>query len=234
MTLAPTRRERLRATTVAEIQAAARAALVAEGPTGISLRAIAREMGLTAPALYRYYASRDDLITALIASLYDELSASMIAARDAAEPDIASRLMATSRAFRAWSVAHPAEFALIFGSPVPGYDAPVDGPTHEAGERFGGVWAGLFAELWTRAPFPVTPERDLDAALVAQLRRYADHLGMGLPLGAVLVFLECWARLYGLIAMEVFGQLQFALTDVEPMFEATLDEIGHRLGLKAG
>ena len=226
------RRDRVRAATVTEIKDTARRILVAEGPAGLSLRAIAREMGMTAPALYRYFPSREDLIGALIAELYDELTATLEAARDAADPvDARIQLTAASRAFRSWALAHPREFALLFGSPIPGIDAQSDdSPASLASERFGQVFGALVARIYQDDPFPIPAEDEMDPVLRQQLRAWCAGFPVELPLGAAQVFLSCWIRLYGMVAMEVFGHLGFALPDAEPMFEAELRDLAVKLG----
>ena len=120
----PTARELARETVRAGILAAARARLTAEGPSQLSLRAVARDVGLVSSAVYRYFPSRDDLLTALLIADYDELGARVQAADAAAGPDAGRRWVAVCRAIRTWSVDHPGDFALLFGSPVPGYVAP--------------------------------------------------------------------------------------------------------------
>jgi AcrR family transcriptional regulator len=226
------RRERVRAATVTEIKDTARRILVAEGPDGLSLRAIAREMGMTAPALYRYYPSREDLVIGLIAELYDELTATIAAARDAADPqDALTQLGDASRAFRSWALANRREFALLFGSPIPGIDAQQDdSPASAAAGRFGEVFGGLVARIYLADPFPVPAEDEMDPQLRRQLRDWCSALPVELPIGAGQVFLSCWIRLYGMVAMEVFGHLQFALPDAEPMFEAELRDLAVKLG----
>ena len=164
------RRERLRDATMAEIKGTARRHLVARGPEALSLRAVARDMGLTAPALYRYVDSREDLLTEVITELYDELTSSLEAARDELPADaIGPRLMAASWALRSWALAHPTEFGLLFGSPVPGYDVASQDVVHEAGRRFGMVYAALFDQLWEQRPFPCARTEDLDPQLARQL-----------------------------------------------------------------
>ena len=286
------RRDRVRAATVTEIKDTARRILVAEGPDGLSLRAIAREMGMTAPALYRYFPSREDLIGALIADLYDELTAAISTAAGAAgdaagriagaatrgaagDPargaagDAAGRIAgaatrgaagnpargtargvgggaaagetaggdpragitAASRAFRAWALAHPREFGLLFGSPIPGIDAHSDdSPAGLASERFGQVFGDLVARIYLASPFPVPAEDEMDPDLRRQLRDWCSALPVELPVGAGQVFLSCWIRLYGMVALEVFGHVQFALPDAEPLFEAELRDLAVKLG----
>lgn len=231
-----TRRDRVRAATVTEIKDTARRILVAEGVDGLSLRAIAREMGMTAPALYRYFPSREDLVVHLIAELYDELTDTMVAARDAEDPeDPPRRLSAVSRAFRRWAVAHPREFGLLFGSPIPGVEvdrrAEPASPAQESGERFGAIFAELVARIYLTRPFPVPAEEDIDPVLRRELQEWCSGFPVPLPVGVAQVFLSCWIRLYGMVAMEVFDHLKFAVADAEPIFEAELRDLSRKLGV---
>lgn len=227
-----TRREVNRETNLVDIRQRARELLVAEGPAGVTLRPIARAIGVTAPALYRYYASREDLLLDLIADLYDELTTSMERARDAMSPeDLTGRFIAVTRAFRHWARTHPREFELVFATPVGDPGAPKDARLEDRGQRFGGVFQGLFVEQWMHKPFPVAADDQLDPRLRRQLSQWAADNDVPLPLGALEVFLTCWVRLYGMISLEVFGHLSFALTDVEPMFDSMLSELSQILGL---
>jgi len=238
MTAIQNRRERLRAEAEAEIRQAARRLLLAEGPTAVTLSAIAREMGMTAPGLYRYYGSLGAVLDALRADLYGELTHHLEEARDVLSPeDALARLMAVSRAFRLWSVSHPAEFGLTFGAPPPGLSLRSSlgkgaSALEAAGGRFGAVFESLFAQLWREHGFPIRPDNDIRPALRSQLHEYACALGGTLPLGAIEVFLSCWITLYGTVAMEVFGHLGFALTDAEAMFESQLEMLAGRLQLR--
>jgi len=230
------RRDRVRAATVTEIKDTARSILVSEGVEGLSLRAIAREMGMTAPALYRYFPSREDLLVHLIGDLYGELADTMVAARDAEPPDDApARLCAVSRAFRRWSTEHPREFALLFGSPIPGVvmdDGDHEtGPAHEAGMRFGRIFGEQVARIYLNRPFPVPADDDIDPELRTQLVGWTRAFPVPLPVGVAQAFLSCWIRLYGMVSMEVFGHLRFALTDAEGMFEAELRDLAGKLGV---
>ncbi len=229
----PTRRDRQRAATVAEIKAAARRLLVGGGVAAVGLRAVARELGLTPPALYRYFPSHEALISALIADLYDELTAALMALQDNdADPDLGARLYLLANGLRDWALAHPAEFGLLFGTAIPDPDAVghVDTPGHQAAMRFAAVFKALVAQVWHQKPFPHPSEQDLGPVLVAQLSRKAEHFD-GMPPGAIYLSLNYWTRLYGLICMEVFGQLHWALEDAGAYFEAQLFEIGQALGL---
>jgi AcrR family transcriptional regulator len=233
----PSRRERARADTLREIKETARRVLVERGVDGLALRAVAREMGMTAPALYRYFTSREDLVENVVADLYEELTDLLEAIRDAAEPATPGvQLLEVSRAFRTWSIDHPAEFGLLFGSAGLGVlpeDAHDYGerPSQLAGARFGGVFAELVARVYLERGFPVPADDDLDPALRAQLEIWCAKLPVPLPLGVMSVFLSCWIRLYGMVCMEIFGHLRFALQDPEPMFEAELRSLGEILGI---
>jgi AcrR family transcriptional regulator len=227
------RRERLRAATVDEILATARRLLVTDGPAAVTLRAISREMGMTAPALYRYYDSLDALMEALSIALYDECTAHLEASIAEVTPDdIGHRLAISARAFRTWSIAHPAEFTLMFASTAKTDLASC--PLQEAGWRFASVFLRLFVDLWLRAPFPVTPDEQLAPALVTQFTAFVEKSGAPLPAGAVFAFTSCWIRLYGMVALEVFGHLYLTLEgEGEAMFEAELAIVAAQLGLPA-
>lgn len=270
MTVMVNRRERVRAATVQEIKDVARRQLVGDGPSAVSLRAIAREMGMTAPALYRYFPSFDHLVQSLVTDLSTELCAAVEHARDLASPDDAgARLLAVCRAFRAWSVGHPAEFGLIFGAPTPGYGTPAygagpsglapqqanrsavdrtgvgerstDGPGDEGtpaaerldngGARFGRLFLSAFADVWRERRFSTPDADELPTRYTEQLAAYRQQLGSALPLGALSVVFACWMRLYGLVSLEVFNHMSFALPDPEPFFEGELAEIAARLDI---
>ncbi|MGH2603266.1 MAG: TetR/AcrR family transcriptional regulator, partial [Dehalococcoidia bacterium] len=154
------RSQRRREATLAEIKTAARQQLVAGGPAAISLRAIARDMGMTAPALYRYYPSLDSLVLDLCTDLYTELRLACEAAPGGVP--IESRLQEMAREFRRWVLAHPPEAALMFGPPLPGMEKFIEhcGELQDAGAQFGdlfrqpmarlGVGEAAFVGAWTR------------------------------------------------------------------------------------
>jgi AcrR family transcriptional regulator len=230
LTQATSRRRRLREATVADIKRTARELLVYGGPSAISLRAIARTLGMSAAALYRYFPSLEALVVELAGDLYDELRAAVTAAAQTAPEgagggamgggDAAARLVAMARAFRAWSRAHPAEFALMFGNPVPGVAELEDdclSPDHP-GARLGAAFLEPFVALWRSGVAPRRPYVDLGTSTAPLLGVHGESL----PPGALAAFLAAWTRLYGLVAIEVFGHLRWAVTDVAPLFEAEL------------
>lgn len=220
---APTRRERLRTATVTEIKDGARRLLVTGGPEAVSLRAIARDMGMTAPAIYRYFANLEALVAALAGDLFDELRTAIETARDTAGDDATGQLIAMARAFRSWSVTHPAEFGLIFGAPVPGLQAFIEGcgDADHPGARFGAVFVQPFLDLWNRSPFPTPPPELIRQHLGDQLAPLQVSHG-DVPIEVAYTFLSGWTRLYGLVAMEVFQQLNWAVTEPEALFETEI------------
>jgi AcrR family transcriptional regulator len=231
----PTRRERIRAATRAEILAAARDLLVAGGTEDVTLRGIAAKLGITAPALYRYFDSREQLVGALCDSIYDELADTLVAARDGdPSANLKQRFVITSYAFRGWALAHRPEFGLLFGAPIPGVliDKAADpDPATNRGMRFGQVWLDLFAELWRQHPVDLGP---IDPGLAEQLAAYHEQIGRIVPIGAVALYLSCWMRLYGAVATEAFGHLDFALHDgnAEALFRDLMRELAQLLGLE--
>jgi len=240
---APSRRDRVRAATTQEILQTARRLLTEEGPDAVSLRAIAREMGMTAPALYRYFASHEDLLRGVIGNIFGDLAehvrGAIHTATDAYGDDLppadllAAKLVAGCREFRSWAIEHVPEFGMVFGSQVPGIDIELLHTDHgdECGFQFGQVFLDLFGELFRRRPFPIPADDEIDPALRSQLERYRELIGSDLPLGALQTFLRCWVLLYGSVGLEISGALRFALDDAAPMFELVLADLARMVGL---
>lgn len=230
------RRERVRAATIVEITATARKILVEQGPEAVTLRAIAREMGMTAPALYRYFPSHSELLRHMVGTLFGELTAMLITEIHAVpQQDMYIKFRTAAVTFRRWALEHKREYALLFGTPFPGLeDVLADDFAAECGRQFGLTFLRLFEELWSKNPFPVIPEEEMDPGLREQLTRYREAVGATLPLGCMQFFLQCWVRLQGSVSLEVFGHLDFALDDPEPLFRIMLDEVAARMCLKPG
>ena len=236
MVQAGSRRDRVRAATTGEIKETARRILVANGPEEVSLRAIAREMGMTAPALYRYFGSREDLIRHVVGDIFseiaDDIRAAAMEAGQASDGDVTAKLIAACRQFRRWALTHREEFGLLFGTPLPALEALHKDRIDDCAMEFADSWITLFLDLWQRHPFPVPSDDQIDPGLLAQLKRYVAGAGADLPAGAALTFLRCWVHLYGMVALEVFEHLHFALDDAAPMFEITLSELADLVGLE--
>ncbi|GAA2624286.1 TetR/AcrR family transcriptional regulator [Actinomadura fulvescens] len=225
------RRARLRAETSAEIKTIALKLMAAGGPDAISLRAIAREMGMTAGAIYSYYATRDDLITTLIGDVYGELVDAVEAARDAVpESDPGGRVLAWAEAVRTWALANPEGFRLIYGDPVPGYQAPEGGPAREAAHRACTGLTGLVAAAWPQAESRQSGTyewSDFEPGLVEATReRFPD-----LPAAAVALALRVWGRMHGLIALEIYGHLRPLAHPTASIFRDEMLDLTRSLGL---
>ncbi len=223
----PSRRERLRSATVSEIKEGARKLLVTGGPQAISLRAIAREMGMTAPAIYRYFPSLEALVIALAEDLMSEVAGVVAESSEAAGDDPGRQLAAMARAYRAWAVANPVEFGLVFGAPVPGVgDLGLECLPDDPGADLGRPYLAAFLKLWQREPWP-TPPREYMLEHLGPLREAHGDL----PIEVAYTFLSGWARLYGMVAMEVFHQLRWALTKPEALFEAEIVQFLSQVGV---
>jgi AcrR family transcriptional regulator len=213
------RRERLRITTVAEIKDQARAQMESDGAAALSLRAIAREMGMTAPAIYRYFPSRDDLVTALIVDAYDSLANALNAA-DAPfdRDDLGGRLVAMARAYRAWAFAHRAEYSLIFGTPIIGYHAPYE----------------ITQPAAFRATVPL-----VDVISRAVVRQYAEpdtgtdgYTGLSTLDDEIRhAAIAAWATMHGLVSLELFGHLEKIEDATDALYDAEITRFARRLGI---
>ena len=209
MTSAPrTARERARAEITAEILKAARGYLATDGATALSLRAIARDLGMASSALYRYFGSRDELLTRLIIDAYDSLGAAAEAGEAAVgRDDLAGRFAAVCAAVRAWALAHPNEYTLIYGSPVPGYVAPAD--TVRPASRVTTLLLRIVVEAALAGRVPDLPDSGGTgpgpvADALAPIRSY---LPPGVPAPLVQRALMVWTNLFGVVSFELYGQL---------------------------
>ena len=196
--------------------------LVTSGAAGLSLRAIARELGMVSSAVYRYVASRDDLLTLLLVEAYTELADAVDHARDTSGGAWSARLLAMARAARQWAIDQPASWALLYGSPVPGYHAPAEltvGPgTRVVGALFGviaaGIRAGDIAASNVQVGEPMSGDFD-------QLRVEFTFDGDD---EAVAKGFLLWATLVGAISLEVFGQYGAdTLTDPAAVFDLQVE-----------
>jgi AcrR family transcriptional regulator len=218
-------RARVRAELTAEIKDEARRQLAEQGAAALSLRAVAREVGLVSSAVYRYFPSRDDLLTALIVDAYDAVGLAAEEADARCDPaDLLGRWRAICSAVRGWARAHPNEYALIYGSPVPGYAAPTDtiGPAARPAivllrALVDGVAAGAI-DVDDRRPIP----RAVRADLVA-LRREAAP---GVPEAVLARGLLVWTQLFGAVSFELFGHLNNVIHDYDAFFDHQVSRAG--------
>lgn len=217
-----TRRERARAATVAEILDAARAELRAVGAAQLSLRAVAGTLGMSPAGLYRYYDSREALLTALIAEGFDALADAVERARDGAGDDHADRLLAALLGFRAWGIAHPQEFGLLYGDPIPGYAAPDGGPTSVASRRVGAAVLAPLVLAWRDGRLRARAREGAGRSPDPATLRWAATIDPAFPPDAAAAVLGAWTRLHGLVILEVFGHLRWLGPDTGPLAEAQL------------
>lgn len=220
-------RARARAELTRAIVETARRHLAEVGPVNLSLRAVARELGMVSSAVYRYVPSRDDLLTLLIVDAYDALGAAAEKA-EAKVPraDRDGRFVAVAKAVRAWALEHPHEYALVYGTPVPGYAAPQD--TIGPATRVPNLLVGILADAVEAGAY--LPD---DAAAVApQVHRalgplravVPDHI----PDDLLVRGLMSWATVFGAVSLELFGQLQNVLADAASQREAFFTETMRR------
>ncbi|RBQ19941.1 TetR/AcrR family transcriptional regulator [Spongiactinospora rosea] len=226
-----TARERVRAELTREITDIARRHLATQGAAGLSLRAVAREMGMVSSAIYRYFPSRDDLLTALIIDGYNAIGDAVEAA-DRACPagDHTGRWLAVCRAVRGWALDHPHEYALLYGSPVPGYQAPQDtiAPAVRDVTVYGAILAAAHEAGRLRPPpgFPAPP-RDAWPADAERLR----HFMPGLSDEVIARAIAAWTALFGAVSLEVFGQFANAILDPAEIFYHNMTCMARFIGL---
>lgn len=222
-------RARARIEVTAAIKDEARRQLAAEGAARLSLRAVARELGMVSSALYRYFPSRDDLLTALITDAYDSLGGSAEAAHDAAAGGLFERWTAVCEAVRSWALEHPHEYALIYGTPVPGYTAP--DTTVPAAARVGLLLIGIAREAH-RGPGLARPALPPD--LRPEAERMVTHFAPDVPPEVVTALVAAWAQLYGLVSFEVFGQFDRMVEDRAAFFRHAVGQLARGVGLVPG
>jgi AcrR family transcriptional regulator len=217
---------------MAEIVRIGRQHLATDGAAALSLRAVARDLGVVSSAVYRYVRSRDELLTLLVVDGYDELGDAVDAAvRSVPSDDFRGRQAAIGRAVRSWGLAEPATYALLFGSPVPGYEAPAEltmGPGTRVVRALVGLWTEAYAAGRLSPPdVPVT-----SPALAAGFAAAREEMGAAVPDHVIAAGVFGWAALFGCVSFEIFGQYGAdCLGDPEGLFEHHLEMLAQSLGL---
>jgi AcrR family transcriptional regulator len=222
-------RARVRAEMTEEIKTVARRHLATDG-ANLSLRAVARDMGMVSSAVYRYFASRDDLLTALIVDAYNALGEAVETA-DASvtdRTDLRGRWLAACHGVRRWALANAAEYALIFGSPVPGYAAPQD--TIPPASRTPLTLVGILADGVARGVLPVD-RRDVPAEVAADLVRLRGGNFAEVPEALLALGMFGWTHLFGAVSFELFGQLNNVVDAREAYFDMQMRQIADLLGV---
>jgi AcrR family transcriptional regulator len=223
-------RARVRAEMISEIKAVARHHLETDG-ANLSLRAVARDMGMVSSALYRYFASRDELLTALILDAYNALGATVEAAdADVADRgDLRGRWLAAARAIRGWALERPAEYALLYGSPVPGYAAPRD--TIAAASRTAVVLVGILADGHAAGTITPAAAPRLVRSVRADLALARDEISPGLPEELLLLGMTGWLQLFGTVSFELFGQFNNVIDARAEFFDEQMTMMADLMGL---
>jgi AcrR family transcriptional regulator len=222
-------RARVRAEMVDEIKSIARRQLASEG-ANLSMRAVARDLGMVSSAVYRYFPSRDDLLTALIIDAYDAVGAAAEAADEG--PDLLRRWLSVARAIRRWALENPHEYALIYGSPVPGYAAPRD--TVPAATRTTAVFAGLLRDGVAAGRWTDISDESLPPSVRADLSVLsADPRFDGFSAAVFAHGLALWTQLFGMVSFELFGQFNNVINDRDEFFETQMRAAAQAYGLTA-
>lgn len=219
--------------TCEEIKEVAREQMAEQGAAGISLRAIAGRMRLTAPALYRYYKNRDELITALIVDAFDALGETTGAAFEGhAGDDYAGRFAAAMLAYRDWALAHRADFVLIYGTPIPGYEAPAE-ITAPAARRSLAPVVALLGEAYRAGRLSAPPEyADTPPVVREHLTEWSrQSFDYDMPPAVMHTGFTAWTRLQGLIMLELFGHIHPVVGDPGALYRAEIRAILQRMGM---
>ena len=226
-----TRRERMRAETIAEIKRAALDQIARDGAPALSIRAVARDIGMSPAGLYRYYDGRDALLTDLLTDAYADLADVVEQAIGETGGSPVDRFVAGVRRYRRWALDDPNRFLLIFGTPIPGYAAPIDGPTVAAHRRMGQAFFALAIEgiaEGSMRPDAGRPPTDGELAFVAELVPQAP-----LPAEAIGALLGTWSHWHGLVALEIGRQFDWIYgteSAADAFFEGEIERMLASLG----
>ena len=224
-----TARERAREELTREIKKEARRQLAEEGAQRLSLRAVARELGMASSALYRYFPSRDDLLTALIIDAYNALgerAEHAVAAVPA--QDARAQWQALCSSVRTWAQQHPHEYALLYGTPVPGYAAPPE--TVAPAARVALTLIAVLRRGADRVELSA-PVRPLRGVLAEQVAALTAQVAPEVNAGVLSRGLVAWTQLFGMISFELFGHLVGSVTPADGFFAHTVEEMADFLGL---
>lgn len=227
-----TPREQARTRTMAQIVRIGRAHLATEGAAGLSLRAVARDLGVVSSAVYRYVPSRDELLTLLVVDAYDELGEAVERAEAAADrDDLTGRWCALAGAVRSWALAEPSRYGLVLGAPVPGYRAPAERTT-SPGTRVVALLLRLAADAASAGARPAVPREPVPQSLLADAARVRASMGVEVGDDVLVAVVLAWTALFGAVSFEVFGQYgPDTFTDPAALFDALVGLLAGVLGL---
>ncbi len=225
-----TARARVRDELTREIKATARRQVAVHGSAGLSLRAVARELGMVSSAMYRYFPSREELLTALILDAHDAVAEAAEAAESAVRRrNLLGRWLAVAGATREWALARPQEYALIFGSPVPGYRAPAG--ALDPGIRIPMLVIQVVTDAVETGRGPAPEARPMPRAVRAEFRALRASAAPALTEHQLAHTVMARTQLIGSISLELFGQLPQVLHERQSYFDYQMQGVGQRLGL---
>jgi AcrR family transcriptional regulator len=227
------RRERIFDSTRDEIKAIARRQMAEQGAVNISLRAIARDMGMTAPALYRYYANYDELITALIVDAFRSLGDALEdASQSRPASDYVGRFLATALEYRSWALAHREEWGLIFGNPIPGYEAPGEITIPVVRRAFMPLLEIVQSAWHADQIVPPIDLPPLSSHMQQQLAALAHGMGYDVPIHALHTTLLAWSHGHGLVMLELYNHIPYLEGSVEEMYRIEIMSLLRRMGMQ--
>jgi AcrR family transcriptional regulator len=222
----PSRRERLREALIADIKGCACRQLAEGGPAAVTLRGIAREIGVSPAALYGYFESLDALFTAIITDGYDDL-ADAVAAAVAVPPadELGSRMLAGIRAFREWALAEPATFRLLYFNAVPDIEPMADDPALTASLRVFVPLLAMMVEGWASGVLPPAPPGP-----AVDVTKFHERFDLAITSDQLRMATECWAEFHGLVALEINGHIHPDWVDPTALYEANVQALLQRMG----
>jgi AcrR family transcriptional regulator len=227
-------RARVRAELVQEIKQEARRQVAEAGASALSLRAVARQLGMASSAIYRYFPSRDQLITALIVDAYEAIGGVTEAADAACErQDFVGRWRAGCHEVRQWALVHPHEYALVYGSPIPGYNAPQDtvGPASRVTLVLASVVRDAAAAGALRSPFLPGCAPVLSPTAAAEAERLEANALPGVPDDAIIRALVAWTQLFGSVSFELFGHFAGVVGNAGALFDQAVTDMCAFVGI---
>jgi AcrR family transcriptional regulator len=233
--MAKTRREKFREASIVEIKETAHELMAEMGTAGISIRAIARKMGMTPPAIYYYFSSLEELITALILDAFKGLASTLEAAAygDAEHKTYGERLNTLALAYRDWALRHPIDFQLVYGNPIPGYSQPTE-VTYPPARRSFALLARLIADAIEAGEWvPAREYRDLPAEIDEPLKVLSKHEGHNLPHTALYLAAVIWAQMHGWVTLELFNLIQPVIGNTEAFYRYETHNMLRQLGLRS-
>jgi AcrR family transcriptional regulator len=221
-----------RGESIALIKAAAHRQMAARGTAGLSLRGIARELGITAPAIYNYFARLDDLITALIVDAFTDLADAIEAAESAVESEACGpKVLASCLAYREWAITHPVDFQLIYGNPIPGYVAPAEVTVPLARRPFDGLFH-LFLHAHRTGELTVPVEYSpVPSSISEHFAAWLPASGYDFPDALLCLLMSGWARIHGMVMLELFEHIGPVVGDPAAFYRYELEAFMTRLGM---